>query len=135
MIDLRRDDLEDRRRTEELRQEERVNERTRIARELHDTLLGSFQGLLLKLSAAKYLIRDRPKEAEEQLDRMVEQTRRAITEGRDAVLGLRSSTGIESDLGQAITKFGVDLASDGGAPEFCVRAEGRSRDLSPPVRD
>src|SRR5215475_13268692 len=41
-------DIEDRKRTEELRLEERVNERTRIARELHDTLLQSFQGLLLR---------------------------------------------------------------------------------------
>src|SRR5215813_13416476 len=128
-------DIEDRKRTEELRLEERVNERTRIARELHDTLLGSFQGMLLKLSAVKHLIRDRPKEAEEQLDRMVEQTEQAIDEGRDAVLGLRSSTLIVKDLAQAITEFGVGLASDGGSPEFCVHAEGRSRDLSPSVRD
>src|SRR5262249_51589068 len=111
-------DIEDRNRTEELRLEERVNERTRIARELHDTLLGSFQGLSLKLSAVKYLIRDRPKEAEEQLDRMIEQARQAITEGRDAVMGLRSSTVIASELAEAITKFGVDLAPDAGSPEF-----------------
>src|SRR5215813_5710078 len=128
-------DIEDRKRTEELRLQERVDERTRIARELHDTLLGSFQGLLLKLFAVKYLIRDRPKEAEEQLDRMVEQAGQAITEGRDAVLGLRSSTLIVKDLAQAITEFGVGLASDGGSPEFCVHAEGTSRDLSPSVRD
>src|SRR5262249_13811756 len=32
----------------EVRMEERVNERTRIARDLHDTLLQSFQGLLLR---------------------------------------------------------------------------------------
>ncbi len=32
-----------------LRLEERVGERTRIARELHDTLLQSFQGVLMKL--------------------------------------------------------------------------------------
>jgi PAS domain S-box-containing protein len=128
-------DIEDRRRTEELRLEERVKERTRIARELHDTLLGSFQGLLLKLSAVKCLIPDRPKEAEEQLDRMVEQARNAVTEGRDAVLGLRSSTVIANDLAQAITKFGAGLAGDGGSPEFSVRAEGRCGDLSPFVRD
>jgi len=51
------------------------------------------------------------------------------------VLGLRSSTVLSSDLAQAITKFGVGLAGDVGSPEFCVRAEGRSRDLAPPVSD
>src|SRR5262245_44818811 len=124
-------DIEDRKRTDELRLEERVNERTRIARELHDTLLGSLQGLLLKLSAVKHLIRDRPNEAEKQLDRMVEQAEQAITEGRDAVLGLRSSTVIANDLAQAIKKLGVGLASAGSYPEFCVRAEGTSRNLTP----
>src|SRR5262245_43278117 len=109
-------DIEDRKRMEDLRLEERVNERIRIVRELHDTLLQSFQGLLLKLSAVKYLVRDRPKEAEEQLERMVEQAEQAITEGRDAVLGLR--TVIANDLAQAITNLGVGLASDGGSPEF-----------------
>jgi len=34
-----------------MRLEERVGERVRIARELHDTLLQSFQGMLMKLSA------------------------------------------------------------------------------------
>ena len=35
---------------------ERVNERTRIARELHDTLLQSFHGLLLRFQTASYLL-------------------------------------------------------------------------------
>ena len=38
----------------------RVSERTRIARELHDTLLQSFQGVLLKFHAITYMIPDRP---------------------------------------------------------------------------
>src|SRR5262245_4672172 len=66
---------------------------------------------------------------------MVEQAEQAITEGRDAVQGLRSSTVIAHGLAQAITQVGVGLASDGISPEFCVRAEGRSRDLAPSVRD
>jgi PAS domain S-box-containing protein len=128
-------DIDDRKRAEKVRLEERVNERTRIARELHDTLLQSFQGVLLKFSVLKYLIQDRPAEAEEQLDRMVEQARQAITEGRDAVLGLRSSTVIANDLARAITTFGEALAGDAGSPEFCVHVEGNPRDLLPLVRD
>ena len=43
--------------------EARVGERTRIARELHDTLLQSFHGLLLRFQTASYLLPDRPAEA------------------------------------------------------------------------
>src|SRR5262249_26952271 len=43
-----------------MRLEERVNERTRIARDLHDTLLQSFQGVLLKFHAVTYLLPDQP---------------------------------------------------------------------------
>ena len=71
------------------RLEERVGERTRIARDLHDTLLQSFQGVLLKFSSVKYVMRDRPDEAEETLERIISQARDAVTEGRDAVYGLR----------------------------------------------
>ena len=44
------------RRLLELRLEERVNERTRIARDLHDTLLQSFHGVLMKFSAVTYML-------------------------------------------------------------------------------
>ena len=45
--------------------EARVGERTRIARELHDTLLQSFHGLLLRFQTASYLLPERPAEAKE----------------------------------------------------------------------
>ena len=121
-----------------IRMEERVNERTRIARDLHDTVLQSFQGLVLKLSAVQYVIRDRPAEAAGMVERIVEQARQAITEGRDAVLGLRSSTVVTNDLAKAITTFGEGIASDqpgGKSAHFCVAAEGSSMDLAPLIRD
>src|SRR5262249_5916780 len=93
-----------------MRLEERVAERTRIARDLHATLLQSFQGVLLKFSAISYLIPNRPDEAQETLERVVEQAREVITEGRDAVQGLRSSTVISNDLARAINTFVEGLA-------------------------
>src|SRR5260221_2716716 len=122
----------------ELRLEERVSERTRIARELHDTLLQSFQGVLMKFSGVTYLIRDRPAEAEETLERVIAQATQAIIEGRDAVQGLRSSTVISDDLARAIGQLGEELAADQtqqNCPEFRVRVEGTARDLAPLVRD
>ncbi len=121
-----------------IRLEARVNERTRIARDLHDTLLQSFQGVLLKFYSLKYLIPDRPTEAVESLEHLVEQARAAIIEGRDAVQGLRSSTVVANDLARAVSTFGGGLAADQPLqkrPEFRVRVEGESRDLPPLVRD
>ena len=46
-----------------LRLDERVNERTRIARELHDTLLQSFQGLMLRFQSARDLLPAHPAKA------------------------------------------------------------------------
>jgi signal transduction histidine kinase len=38
----------------------RVGERTRIARKLHDTLLQSFHGVLLRLETGSQLLREHP---------------------------------------------------------------------------
>jgi signal transduction histidine kinase len=54
-----------------MRLEERVSERTRIARELHDTLLQSFHGLLLRFQAAYELLPARPAEAKQSLERTI----------------------------------------------------------------
>ena len=43
-----------------LRLEERVNERTRIARDLHDTLLQSFHGLMLRFQAVQNMLPEEP---------------------------------------------------------------------------
>jgi signal transduction histidine kinase/ligand-binding sensor domain-containing protein len=121
----------------EVRMEERVGERTRIARELHDTLLQSFQGVLMKFHAAARMIRNRPDEAEKILERAIEQAGQAVTEGRDAVQALRSSTVVTNDLARAIRTLGAELADQGGSnsPDFRVDVEGTPRDLAPIVRD
>jgi signal transduction histidine kinase/ligand-binding sensor domain-containing protein len=119
------------------RLEERLTERTRIARELHDTLLQGFQGVLLKFQAVGFMLTDRP-EVQEKLKSAIEQARAAITEGRDAVQGLRSSTMVANDLSRAITTFAHGLAADHTAqdyPEFRLYVEGKSKELPPLVRD
>jgi signal transduction histidine kinase/ligand-binding sensor domain-containing protein len=121
-----------------LRMEERVNERTRLARDLHDTLLQSFQGVLLNFHAVTFALPDRPAEARKALESAIEQAREAVAEGRDAVQGLRSSVVVKNDLARAITTFGEGLASDQNGrqpPDFRVLVEGASRDLAPLVRD
>ena len=115
----------------------RVSERTRIARELHDTLLQSFHGLLLRFHTASQLLPERPIEAKDKLDTAIEQAAETITEGRDAVQGLRDSTVEGNDLALAISTLGNELAADLsiGRPAFRVAVEGESRNLHPIIRD
>jgi signal transduction histidine kinase len=115
----------------------RVDERTRIARDLHDTLLQSFQGVLLRLETVSQLMRERPVEAQEKLESTIDEVAEAITEGRDAVQGLRDSVVQSNDLALAISTLGEELAADstGHRPAFRVAVEGRSRDLHPLLRD
>jgi ligand-binding sensor domain-containing protein/signal transduction histidine kinase len=119
-----------------LRLEERVSERTRIARELHDTLLQSFHGLLLRFQTVSNLLP--AGEPKQKLDDAIDQAAQAITEGRDAVQGLRSSATVTNDLASAITTLGQELASsetNRNTAKFHAEVEGAPRDLYPILRD
>jgi signal transduction histidine kinase len=118
--------------------EARIAERTRIARELHDTLLQSFHGLLLRFETVFSLLPDRPAEAKETLAGAIAQAARAITEGRDAVQGLRAPDLGGNDLAVALSALADELAPAGGGrrpPTLRVGVEGHPRDLRPIVRD
>ena len=121
----------------EMTLEARVAERTRIARELHDTLLQSFHGLLLGFQTVFQLLPDRPVEAKEKLGIAIEHAAHAITEGRDAVQGLRDSLIHTTDLELAISTLGEELATESTdhRPSFRVAVEGVSRGLHPILRD
>jgi signal transduction histidine kinase len=114
------------------RMEERVGERTRIARELHDTLLQSFQGLMLQLQVVDELLPDG--RAKEKLEQSLERADQAIAEGRSAVQDLRSSATTTNELAQALRALGNELAVEDGAA-FRLVVEGPTRDLHPIVRD
>jgi len=125
------------RRILELRVEERVNERTRIAREFHDTLLQSFQGALLKFHAVAFMLPD-DSEARRNLEAVIEQARQAVAEGRDAIQGLRASASASNDLAMAISTLGERLAAEHtglSSSGFDVRVEGTPTNLAPLVRD
>jgi signal transduction histidine kinase/ligand-binding sensor domain-containing protein len=122
-----------------LRLDERVNERTRIARELHDTLLQSFQGLMLRFQSARDLLPAQPAKAVEALDGALDRADQAIAEGRDAIQNLRSSTTVGNELAQALTLLAEELTcganGEKSSAAFRISVEGSPRDLHPIVRD
>jgi signal transduction histidine kinase len=124
--------------------QQRFNERTRITRELHDTLLQSFHGLLFRFQAAPNLLPDRPAERKQKFESAIDQTAQAITQGRDPVQNLRSSSIDTHDLAVAIGTLGhepaiAQAAARGDAhaepTSVDVAVEGTPRSLHPILRD
>jgi signal transduction histidine kinase len=118
--------------------EARVNERTRIARELHDTLLQSLQGLMLHFQTGIDLLPRRPAEARKTLEIAVDRADQAINEGRDAVQGLRASAVETNDLVSAVRILGEELGAavtNQNSAVFEVEVEGAPRNLHPILRD
>jgi signal transduction histidine kinase/ligand-binding sensor domain-containing protein len=123
------------------RLQERVNERTRIARELHDTLLQSFHGVMFRFQAAANVLPDRPLDAKQRLETALKHGSQAIREGRDAVQGLRDSTAITNDLAVALRALGEELAASEGngahgrTATVGVAIQGTPHALRPIIRD
>ena len=116
--------------------EVRLAERTRIARELHDTLLQRLCAVLLQFQTVWNLSLTRPTEAREILRHAIDQAAEAITEGRVVVQGLRTSPGNSDDLAAAIASLGEELAADPAtnhAASLRVGVEGSVRPLHPVV--
>jgi signal transduction histidine kinase/ligand-binding sensor domain-containing protein len=122
-----------------MRLEERVGERTRIARDLHDTLLQSFHGLVFRFQAARNMLPNRPEEGTQALDAALIRAEQALDESRHSIQGLRLSVSAENDLDKMLITSGQELASsnhsEDGSPRFEVIVEGERRGLPPMIKD
>jgi signal transduction histidine kinase/ligand-binding sensor domain-containing protein len=116
----------------QIRFDERMDERTRVARDLHDTLLQRFQGLMLHLQTVDNILP--PGKAKDRLEQALQRADQAIIEGRNAVHDLRLSATTTNDLAEAVRAVGDELAPQGSVG-FRVMVEGNARDLHPIVRD
>jgi signal transduction histidine kinase len=122
-----------------VRMDERLNERTRIARELHDTLLQSFHGLMFRFQAARNMLPRRPEEAIQAFDGALIKAEQAIAASRDAIQGLRSEPAVQSDLPHLLTAMGQELAASPDAnldsAIFRLTVEGERQVLYPILQD
>lgn len=113
------------------RLQERVAERERIARELHDTLLQGVQGLMLKFQVATNQV---PKEmpARDQLESLLDRADDVLLEARERVRSLRSATG--ENLALALTELAARTDPD-RLVQSKIEVEGAERPLHPGVAD
>jgi signal transduction histidine kinase/ligand-binding sensor domain-containing protein len=116
-----------------LRFEERLSERTRIAQELHDTLLQGFLSASMQLHlAADRMPEDSPERAS--LRGVIDLITRVIQEGRNAVRGLRSQESSLDDLEQALSSIRDELGIQDQV-ELKVVGKGHPQRLNPMIRD
>jgi ligand-binding sensor domain-containing protein/signal transduction histidine kinase len=116
-----------------LRFEERLAERARIAQDLHDTLLQGFLSASMNLHVANdQLPADSP--ARPLVNRVLELMRQGIEEGRTTLKGLRSSASAIHDLAQAFSGIQEELATQEQL-DYRVTVEGAALPLNPIIRD
>jgi signal transduction histidine kinase/ligand-binding sensor domain-containing protein len=115
------------------RLEERLAERERIARDLHDTLLQGFQGLILRFHDAMMEIPER-EPARQLMETALDQADEVMAEGRDRVVSLHPSFDKFGDLAQSLARAGVEIAI-GSEVKISVSTEGQVQTLDPVVSD
>jgi signal transduction histidine kinase/ligand-binding sensor domain-containing protein len=115
------------------RLEERLMERERIARDLHDTLLQGLQGLTLHFQAvAARIPKNEP--THDMMEEALTLADEVMVESRNRVKDLRASTQMQGDLPAALAAIGQPLAQE-QATKFSVAIEGAPRKLHPIVRE
>jgi len=119
---------EDRARKENVR----LEERTRIAQELHDTLLQTFLSASMQLDITLLDVPDEST-AKSRLERILEILRRGIEEGRSTIKGLRSSESCAMDLVRALTGVQQEVPVQNDIA-FSVSVAGRPQPLSPLIQ-
>lgn len=115
------------------RAEERADERIRIARDLHDTLLQGVQGLLLSVHVAAEQTPDGVS-SKPMLRSALDSADRIIIEGRDRLSSLRAERLTDAELVGAIENVARDLAA-GHAIQYRVTRSGTGAMLQTHVGD
>ena len=112
---------------------ERMTERERIARDLHDTFLQGIYALVMRFqTAADQLRSDEP--ARQMLEEALVQSDQVLSEGREIVLGLRAGATDKTNLSNSLSIAGEELRKFHPA-DFRVVEKGEQRELNPLVRN
>ena len=113
--------------------EARVAERERIARDLHDTLLQSVQGLILKFDAVvKQMPSGEP--VRQAIEKTLDHADQVLAEGRDRVSSLRAGSIGFGQLPNAFQQLADEISPNRSAA-FKTVVEGNVLELHPIIRE
>lgn len=111
-----------------------LEERTRVAREMHDTLLNGFTGITMQLQGLQTMLPDAPERASAGLERILNRADDALRDARQAIWDMRRSADPDEPLGEALVHAARE-AVEGSAIEVQLVVSGRARPLTPVVED
>jgi signal transduction histidine kinase/ligand-binding sensor domain-containing protein len=115
------------------RLEERLAERERIARDLHDTLLQGFQGLILRFHDAMMSIPE-PEPARQLMETALDRADEVMAEGRDRVVSLHPTFDRSGELAQSLARAGDEI-TNGSEVNISVTTQGQVQTLDPMALD
>jgi len=119
--------LENERLSEETRELAILEERNRMAREIHDTLAQGFTGIVLQLEAAEQGLNEAPESVPSHIDRARALARESLSEARRSVWALRPQALEKRDLAGAIRREVEHLASEGRVGARLIMSGKRAR--------
>jgi ligand-binding sensor domain-containing protein/two-component sensor histidine kinase len=105
-----------------------LQERTRLARDMHDTLLQGFAGVIYQLAAASRLMSTAPARGQEKLAKALEQADQSLSEARQMLSSLRLSALENATLAEALRTAGEQVTS-GSTIRFELSVQGQKREL------
>jgi two-component system NarL family sensor kinase len=115
---------------EEAQQAAIVQERNRLAGEIHDTLAQAFTAISIQLGVAKRIAQHSPDEVTQILDRVMELTNTALSKARQSVWALHPTAEEFADLATKLSQY-VEQMTQGTAIQFRMQIVGTPRPLSP----
>lgn len=107
-----------------------LQERNRIAREIHDTLAQGFAGVSLQLELVSRLLESSRDSAREHLDQARALVRKSLADARSSIWELRSQSREDEDLAARFSRMANQVAGS-GPPKIELQVRGAYRPLSP----
>jgi signal transduction histidine kinase/ligand-binding sensor domain-containing protein len=111
-----------------------LQERNRIAREIHDTLAQALVGISVQLEVVARLLPSSVDAAREHLDQARTQVRESIGEARRAIWQLRSQSDEAAEFSARLSKLAAGISRNSGVPST-VEIHGTYRPLSPKMEN